>query len=109
MNPIWKSLIRIAARIGRWLLEHAARKGLARLVGYMDGKADDFERRLAKAKTERRREWLRGRIKRWRAAVNWLIANGPKLGTEVLKSVCALPAAKKLPLVAACEVERTAA
>lgn len=109
MNPIVKVLIRIALRIGRWVLEHAARKGLARLIGYMDGKADDFERRLARAKTARRKRWLRGRIKRWRDAVNWLIANAPELGAKVLENVCALPAAKKLPLVAACESERNAA
>ena len=104
MNPIWRALIKLAVGLGRWLLEHAARKGLSRLVGYMDGKADDFARRLARAKTPRRKHWLRGRISRWRAAVNWLIANGPSLGADALTAICATKQAQRLPMVARGEV-----
>lgn len=98
------ALIRIAVRIGRWLIQHAARKGVERLIGYMDGKIGDFKRRLARAKKAARIEWLKGRIARWTAAVKWLITHGPTLAGDALKGICKLPAVRALPLVAREEV-----
>jgi hypothetical protein len=105
MSTLVTRLIELAIQIGRWILEHAAKKGLARLIGYMDGKVDEFGRRLKRARTARRKRWLSGRIERWTAAVKWMIANGPRLGAEALAAVCKLPEVQRLPIVAACEAK----
>lgn len=71
-TAIRMGLIAWAKKIGRWLLQHLAAHGLDLLRGYMNGKIGDFKRRLARAKTDRRKAWLRGRIRRWTAALRWL-------------------------------------
>jgi hypothetical protein len=38
----------------------------------MDGKIDDFKRRRGRARSDRRRKWLAGRIRRWTRALRWL-------------------------------------
>ncbi len=78
-GAIRKALLRFARRIGRWIIEHLARRGAVMLRGYMGGKIDDFRRRLKSAQTERRRIWLRGRIRRWSAVLRWLEANTAEL------------------------------
>lgn len=71
-SAIVEGLLRIARAIGRWILEHAARYGGLALMHYMQGRVDVFKRRRAKATTDRRREWLTGRISRWNAGIRWL-------------------------------------
>lgn len=77
-------LLAWAKRIGRWIIERLSRFAANALAHYMLGKVDDFRRRLAKAKTERRREWLKGRIARWNRAANWLIERSDDLNRCVL-------------------------
>jgi len=73
MNTLTRNgLLNLARKIGRWIIDHLAAHGIDMLVGYMNGKIGDFRRRLAKAKTDRRKAWLTGRIARWARAMNWL-------------------------------------
>ena len=51
MTTIAKGLIRIARSIGRWILQRIIRKGVDRILGYIDGKLDDFARRKERART----------------------------------------------------------
>lgn len=104
MSNLLEALVRIAARIGRWMLEHARDRGLTMLLGYMQGKIGDFERRRQRARTKRRVAWLTGRIERWRKAVAWLTDNAKALTSKALAAACELPAAKRLPLVATEEI-----
>jgi hypothetical protein len=69
---IRSGLISIARKLGRWILRRIIARGLDLTIGYLDGKIDDFGRRRARAKTARRKRWLAGRIRRWRAALSWL-------------------------------------
>lgn len=103
MSTLVTALIELAVRIGRWVLERLAKRGFGRLIGYMEGKVDDFERRLARSKSARRKRWLRGRIDRWTCAVAWLEAHSSKVAGKVVREVCRLPEVQKLPLKAACE------
>lgn len=105
MNPIVKGLINLAIRIGRWLLDLAARRGGAFLRGYIEERVGVFKKRLARANTARRKEWLSGRIARWTAAARWLKAKAAQLDDAAIKAVCSLPQVKALPLSAACEEE----
>ena len=75
-----KDLKKLIIAIGRWILRRIVQRGRVALINYMEGKVDDFERRLAKAKTPRRKKWLRGRIRRWNAVIAWLKKFGEKFG-----------------------------
>lgn len=70
-----------ARKIGRWIITRLAKHFADRLAAYMLLKVEDFERRLAKARTPRRKLRLAGRIARWTAAAKWLIRNGRALAT----------------------------
>lgn len=74
-TAIRTGLLNLARKIGRWVLEHLLSRGLSMLLGYMGGKVGEFERRFARARTPRRKAWLRGRIRRWRTAIAWLVDN----------------------------------
>lgn len=79
-TAIRMGLIAWAKKIGRWLIERLAKTAVVHLIGYIRGKIDDFSRRRARAKTERRKRWLLGRMRRWTAAANWLQDNLAGLG-----------------------------
>lgn len=100
-TDIRKGLLNLARRIGRWIIERLARMAVIHLIGYMRGKLDDFGRRLGNAKTDRRRTWLRGRIRRWLAAVKWLEEKSAGLTGCALAEFSALAEgdAKGIPLV----------
>ena len=48
LRSLWPYLRVLLLKIGRWILERLARKGLDRLRYYMDDKIDDFQRRLGR-------------------------------------------------------------
>jgi hypothetical protein len=104
MSTLVLALIDLAVQLGRWILERLAKRGFSKLIGYMDGKIDDFARRLARARTNRRKRWLRGRIDRWTRAMAWLEANSSKAAKRTIDEVCKLPEVQRLPLKSACEV-----
>lgn len=103
MTAIAKMLLDIAVRIGKWLIRRLGKWLRQRVIGYMLGKVDDFKRRLARAKTARRKRWLRGRIDRWTRAVRWIERQLHTVLHDAAKSVCKLPEFKRLPEVARCE------
>lgn len=103
-----KGLLEWARKIGKWIITRLAKHLADRVAAYMLLKVEDFERRLAKARTPRRRRWLSGRIERWTAAARWLIRNSRDLATCAGSEFTALAQKHpKLPMVAA--VERCAA
>ncbi|HWB76606.1 MAG TPA: hypothetical protein VG755_16690 [Nannocystaceae bacterium] len=87
MNKIVSTLVDVALRIGRWLVRRLSARGALWLQHYMEGKVEDFERRLARARTERRKRWLKGRISRWNRAIAWLKANAKKVTDTVIDAV----------------------
>ena len=102
-SAIINGLINIARRIGRWILRKLLEIGGDWLCGYMAGKIGDMRRRLARAKTERRKRWLRGRIRRWDKALGWLNANRHDIGSDIVEA--ADSAASSIPMVAKAERE----
>lgn len=105
MSTIVRGLIRIAAAIGRWLLDLAARRGAAFLRAYIEERIGVFRARLGRAQTNRRRLWLQSRIRRWSAAARWLKAKAGDLDDKAIRAVCQLPQVKALPISAVCEEE----
>ena len=103
MTTLAASLLDLAVRIGRWLVKRLAKWAISHVVGYMKGKVEDFRRRIARAKTVRRRKWLRGRIARWTKAADWIERNAMAKLEDAAHEVCKLPAFRKLPEVASCE------
>lgn len=103
MTTLVSGLIDIAIRLGRWVVRRLARWAVDHVVGYMLGKIDDFQRRLAKAKTERRKKWLRGRVRRWTRAAAWIQSRALEKLKDAAGEACKLPAFAKLPEVARCE------
>lgn len=79
-------LIRIARALGRWILRQLIRRGIELVLGYMDGKIDDFKRRRARARCEHRRRWLAGRIRRWSAAFRWLDRQRRKITRRIVEA-----------------------
>lgn len=99
-------LIAIARRIGRWIVQRLAKTAITKLIGYMEGKIEDFGRRLARAKTEHRKVWMRGRIKRWSIAAAWLTSKSAAIAActaKQLSEVDTLVKAKGIPVIAECE------
>lgn len=115
MNPILAGLLKLARRIGRWLLDVAARRGGAFLVGYIEERVGVFRARLARvskrttAAAKRRALWLKGRIARWLAAAKWLKDNAAGVDDRAIDAVRKLPAFAKLPASAPEETEPAAA
>ncbi len=105
-----EALIKFLKSIGRWLLDWLRRHGARLLEGYVLGKIDDFQRRLAAlAKkparwTDRRwarvRRRLRARIRRWSAFAEMLeVEDHAALEREAIN--CSVDdRIAKLPLVA---------
>lgn len=107
MSTIAKRLLDFARRIGRWLLERLARRGAVKVIGYLLGKVDDFERRKAGAAKRgnlRRVSWLTGRISRWKAAAAWLAKHEASVGT-VIDEACKAATAANIPVCSANERE----
>lgn len=103
MTTLVAGLIDLAVRIGKWLVKQLARWAKAHVVGYMMGKVEDFKRRIMRAKTSRRRKWLRGRVSRWTKAIAWINEQSGVFFRDAAKDACKLPAFAKLPEVARCE------
>lgn len=105
-SNIINGLINIARRIGRWIVQRLAKTAITKLIGYMEGKIEDFGRRLSKARTDNRKSWLRGRIKRWQAAVAWLTSHSSSIALCTAKQLSEIDStikAKGIPVVAECE------
>ena len=110
MTTIATELIGIARRIGRWILERLLKVAGRRLGFYMLERTEVFARRLKRAKTERRKRWLRGRIKRWEKAGEFLIAWSNDVSKCIVSEADAIMAkAAGLPRIAKCEILRGAA
>lgn len=104
-------LIKVGLRIGRWLIEWLAEELPILIIGYMRGRARVFGRRLARARSDRRKRWLRGRITRWTAVANEIaerereIERAAERGADWLEdAVC-----KRIPFHVSCERYRRAA
>ncbi len=89
--------------VGRWILKRLSSKGVMKLIGYMDGKIDEFIERRKRARAPRRKRWLAGRIKRWSAALKWLEANAARLTGKAVEAIdkAAGAAIERIPLRAA--------
>lgn len=85
LSSIWRSLYRVMSRLGRWVLERIAKRGVARIADYLEERAAVIAQRKTRVRTELRKRWLTARIKRWRAAAQWLRGDqGCKLQGEVI-------------------------
>lgn len=104
-------LIKVGLRIGRWLLEWMAEEVPILVVGYMRGRIRVFGRRLGRARTARRKAWLRGRIARWTAVANEIAEREREIERAVEKGADWLEdaACKRIPLHVSCERFRRAA
>jgi hypothetical protein len=110
MTTIAAELIGIARRIGRWVLERLLKVAGRRLGFYMLERTEVFAKRLKRAKTERRKKWLRGRIRRWTKAGEFLIAWSTDVATCIATEADAIMAkAAGLPRIAKCETLEGAA
>lgn len=110
MTNIANELIAIAIKIGRWVLERVLKRGAVRLGHYLLERAEALRQKLKRAKTARKKRWLRGKIKRRERAGGWLLAWASDVSKCVAEEAeqLALHGAK-LPLVANCEKYRRAA
>lgn len=111
---IVSALIRFARWIGRWLVRRLARVGALSLAGYMDGKIEDFKRRLAGVAkfttraAKRRWRWLTGRIARWTAALEWLTEHSGKIEKAAVRAFDKLDERiRALPMVSKYETDPT--
>jgi hypothetical protein len=69
---LWRPLKRVLLLVGRWLIRRIATKGVDRVSYFMELRIETFQGRRARARSERRKAWLTGRISRWRKALAWV-------------------------------------
>lgn len=101
---IKQGLLKWAMAIGRRLLRWLAKTAIRKLVAWMRKHVGVFRERRERARTNRRREWLDGRIKRWTLAAAWLEKHSVTLGKCAVGEFDALAKdVKHIPLVADCE------
>ena len=74
-------------RIGRWVLRRIIKNGRLWIIHYMQGKVEDFARRLTRARTARRKRWLKGRIQRWNKVIAWMLKVGEEFGIRDFKAL----------------------
>lgn len=78
MQALRPGLLRLARRIGTWLIKRLAKWVATKLIVYMQLRIDDWKQRKVQPK---------GRIRRWTAAIAWLRSKLPALlkvaGTEM--------------------------
>lgn len=87
MTTIVKGLIRCARAIGRWLLRRIIARGIDLVIGYMDGKIEDFKRRRKRKRTDAGKRWLAGRIRRWTRALRWLSDKRQQITRRIVETV----------------------
>ena len=105
-TTIRDGLIKLAKRVGKWLLEKLA-KLLAHLFrGYVAGKIDDFKRRKKNTRTARKRARLDGKIRRWTAILRWMdehIDDVAACTGEQFDELAKAAELRRVPMVARCE------
>lgn len=89
MVRIWPALRRILIALGRWILGLLQRRGIMIGTEYMLERVEVFKLRLGRVKgqtprAQRRRRWLRGRIRRWTRAAAWLLEHQKELHERAL-------------------------
>lgn len=87
MRDIRKTLLHYARQLGRWLLVRYLDYGRQKLVHYMEGRVDVFRARLERARSDRRKRWLRGRIRRWTKVTLWLQNEGARLTQKLVREM----------------------
>ncbi len=65
MSALLGELVAAVARAGRWLIRRLVKWGIRKLIGFVEARIDTFYRRLGKARSKRRKRWLKWRIT-WR-------------------------------------------
>lgn len=97
-QALWPPLRRILKAIGRWIIRRVIRKG-AHVIGYyMAERIEVFRARLKRARSSRRKRWLRGRIKRWSTAVRWLHRNARRINSATACALEAMAESAGIPL-----------
>ena len=75
----------VLTNAGRWLIRRMVQWGLPRLIVFTECRIDTFRDRLKRAKTARRKAWLRWRIS-WRCKVlRWLEKHKAQLTAKAIK------------------------
>lgn len=98
-SQLWPALRRLILHLGRWVLGSLRRNGAQNLASYMRIRANDvFTARLKRARTKRRKKWLRGRIRRWLLVSTWLEKHSKKISNKVADALEALGIADKIPM-----------
>lgn len=87
MTTLVRGLIRIARALGRWILRRLIRRGIDLVLGYLDGKIEDFQRRKGRARSDLRRRWLAGRVRRWRNVFRWLASQRRRITRRLVETV----------------------
>lgn len=79
MSPLLGELVATVAKAGRWLIRRLVKWGIRKLIGFVEARIDTFVWRLKKARSKRRKRWLRWRI-RWRVKLlAWLCKRRARL------------------------------
>lgn len=103
MRALWPAMARILRAIGRWIIRRVRRNGAQRIAWYMAERVEVFRGRLKRARSSRRKRWLRGRIRRWQHAYRWLHRHAHDLNAGAAKVFEAAAHAAGIPLNAAAE------
>ena len=82
-----RAFIPILRAAGRWLIRRLVEWGLPRLVVFIECRIDGFKGRLKRAKTKRRKAWLRWRISWRRRVLRWLGEQKAKLTAKAIAAL----------------------
>jgi len=77
----------ILRKAGRWLIWRLVRWGTVKVITFIGCRIDVFRDRLKRAKTKRRKAWLRWRISWRRKILRWLLEHRSVLTSKAVKAL----------------------
>ncbi len=84
---LWKGLARILLAIGGWLLGELVHEGALSVAAILRSGARKIRGKRKRARTERKKNWLMARERRWLRAARWFQAQAERLSKRAVRSL----------------------
>ncbi len=87
VTALQAAFLPLLRRAGRWLIKRLVRWGLPKLIHFIECRIDTFQDRLGRARTKRRKAWLRWRISWRRKVLRWLREHQRQLTVKAIRAL----------------------
>jgi hypothetical protein len=86
-TALYSAFLPILRLAGRWLIRRAVKWGIPKLITFIECRIDVIETKLSRARTHRRKRWLRWRIEWRRTVLVWLKRYRAKLQARMVRTL----------------------